>query len=124
MTMARRVTPMGRADFLRGVQNAKRAAGLDPGAPLRFAAYLDQLESFTSADDLGEFGGRGDPGPFRMTPESARAAARLHTAAAKLTGSDRPANLRELAQSIADRHSMRLSDVMRLDVAAAADLSA
>ena len=115
MMMARRDGPMPREDFLRCVQAAKRAADLS--APLRFAAYLDALEAFTtdSADA---------PGSFRMTPADSRAAARLHTAATARFGGDRPTHLRELAQSIADRHGLRLADVLRLDVAAAADLSA
>ena len=118
MMMARRDGPMPREDFLRCVQAAKRER--DPEAPLRFATYLDRLEAFTTGGEFGD----AEPGPFRITSGDARAAERLHTAAVRLTGGDRPAHLRELAQSIADRHGMRLSDVLRLDVAAAADLSA
>lgn len=112
MTVHRRPmrTPMGRADFLRGVQAAKRAADAgDFGAPLRFATYVETLEAFT--DD------HADTAPsLKMTAGQSRAVEAIHDAAARLTGNVRPPQLRELAQAVADRKGLRLSDVLRMDV--------
>lgn len=106
---------LARGGFLRGVQAAKRAGG---SAPLRFAAYILALESFT--DDTEPDGA---PSELRMTSGESVAVKAIHIAAARLTGDTRPPQLRELAQSLADRHGLRLSDVLRLDVQAVAALA-
>lgn len=110
--------PMGRADFLRGVQRANRAAAAgDHDAPLRFARYIETLEAFT--DDYAD----GAP-VLRLSAWQSRAVERINDAAARLTGNVRPANLREFAQHVADRNAMRLADVLRLDVEDVATLPA
>lgn len=116
MTMTREL--IGRADFLRGVQRAKRAADAgDVGAPLRFAAYIDTLEAFT--DDHAE----GAPA-LRLTTAQARAVENITRRAERLTADVRPSVLRELAQVLADRNGLRLADVLRLDVRDVATLPA
>lgn len=99
-------------DDLRSVQAAKRAG-------LRVATYLAALESFTDDDGDG-----GAPPTIQMSRPECRAVENIHTAAARLTGDTRPPHLRELVQSVADRHGLRLADVLRLDVLAFADLAA
>lgn len=115
--MMHTLDPMGRTEFLRGVNRAKRAAlNGDTDAPLRFAAYIDTLEAFTDGDD-------GAP-VLRMTAAQSQAVDRINDAAARLTGNVRPPELRKLAQRVADRHGMRLVDVLRLDVRELATLPA
>lgn len=110
--------PFKRTDFLRGIQRANRAAAAgDTAAPLRFAAYIDALEAFT--DDCAD----SDP-VLRLTGAQSRAVETINAAAHRLTGKVRPDSLRELAQAVADRHAMRLADVLRLDVRDVATLPA
>lgn len=117
-TLAGPMFPMTRGELVRGVQAAKRASeGGDRGAPLRFAQYIDALEAFT--DDHAD----GAP-TLRLTAGESRAVERINDAAARLTGNVRPDNLRELAQTVADRNGMRLADVLTLDVEALATLPA
>lgn len=115
--MMRTLDPMDRANFLRGVQRANRAAAAgDHDAPLRFVRYIETLEAFT--DDYAD----GAP-ELRLFAWQSRAVETINDAAARLTGNVRPANLRELAQVVADRNAMRLADVLRLDVEDVATLT-
>ena len=109
--------PMGRADFLRVVQDVKRSGGgPDAAAGLRFARYVEALEAFTDGD--------GDVAALKMTPTQSRAAEQIATAAGRAVGGIGPRELREYAQKVADRHRMRLADVLRLDVCELASLTA
>lgn len=119
MIAIRRPRPLGREEFLRGVQAAKRAAQAgDVSAPLRFAAYIDTLSAYTDGDTM-------EPAPrFTLSPDQSRAVDRIHTAATRTAGGISASQLTELAHALADQHQMRPGDVLRMDVREVATLIA